>query len=467
MIGAMTDVTTPTPGRLLEGTEGYVVSPGVLPGCQAVVPACIDVRFIEPLRSFLGSLGLSGDYDLACWPGGALALTTPDRPAVLDAVALACDRDQPSELVLVVHHDCDRVGGSASFPGRQAETTTRNIALAMAAESATDRFPHLRVRVARLDLERPCAVIDTHPTNRRRISTRASPGRHAGEPEHGEDSGPARRARRADGADRLTVRSWRGGDRPRSWSGVGWGLVLVLRPPRHQGRPGGAGQRGGDARVLPHRARARRAGGHADAQALRDARSSAQRVRPTGRSPEHAAVAVTAGILEILTWDELRGVLAHELSHVGNRDILIGSVAAAVATGISFTANMAMWGAMFGGGGNDEDRRSNPIALLATVTLAPIAAGLLQMALSRNREFEADRAGADLIGDGEPLARALLKLQQAAKAIPKAVQPAQASKYIVNPLTGRRVHFARLFTTHPPTEQRVVRLRQRVTGARP
>lgn len=187
----------------------------------------------------------------------------------------------------------------------------------------------------------------------------------------------------------------------------------------------------------------------------------------TGRSPEHAAVAVTAGILEILTWDELRGVLAHELSHVGNRDILIGSVAAAVATGISFMANMAMWGAMFGGGGNDEDRRSNPIALLATVMLAPIAAGLLQMALSRNREFEADRAGADLIGDGEPLARALLKLEQAAKAIPMAVQPAQASKYIVNPLTGRRVHFARLFTTHPPTEQRVVRLRQRVTGARP
>lgn len=185
----------------------------------------------------------------------------------------------------------------------------------------------------------------------------------------------------------------------------------------------------------------------------------------TGRNPEHAAVAVTAGILEILTWDELRGVLAHELSHVGNRDILIGSVAAAVATGISFMANMAMWGAMFGGGGNDENRRSNPIALLATVMLAPIAAGLLQMALSRNREFEADRAGADLIGDGEPLARALLKLEQAAKAIPMAVQPAQASKYIVNPLTGRRVHFARLFTTHPPTEQRVARLRQRVNGA--
>lgn len=165
MIGAMTDVTTPTPGRLLEGTEGDVVSPRVLPGCQAVVLACTDVRFVEPLRGFLGSLGLAGDYDLVCWPGGALALTTPDRTAVLDAVALACDRDQPSELVLVVHHDCDGVGGSASFPGRQAETTTLNIALALAAESATDRFPQLRVRLAQLDLETPCAVIDTHPAH--------------------------------------------------------------------------------------------------------------------------------------------------------------------------------------------------------------------------------------------------------------------------------------------------------------
>lgn len=178
----------------------------------------------------------------------------------------------------------------------------------------------------------------------------------------------------------------------------------------------------------------------------------------TGRNPRHAAVAVTAGILETLDWDELRGVLAHELSHIGNRDILIGSVAAAVATGISFIANMAMWGAMFGGG-HDDDDHLNPIALLLMAILAPLAAGLLQMALSRSREFEADRTGAALIGDGEQLARALLKLEASAKAVPMAVQPAQASKYIVNPLTGRKVNFGALFTTHPPTEERVARLR--------
>jgi heat shock protein HtpX len=179
----------------------------------------------------------------------------------------------------------------------------------------------------------------------------------------------------------------------------------------------------------------------------------------TGRNPEHAAVAVTKGILQICDWDELRGVLAHEISHVGNRDILIGSVAAAVATGITFLARMAMWGAMFGGGGRDDDDRANPIALLALMILAPLAAALLQMALSRSREFEADRSGARLIGDGEPLARALLKLESAAKQIPMDVQPAQAQKYIVNPLTGRKVQFANLFTTHPATADRVTRLR--------
>jgi len=178
----------------------------------------------------------------------------------------------------------------------------------------------------------------------------------------------------------------------------------------------------------------------------------------TGRNPNHAAVAVTQGILNILDWNELRGVLAHELSHVGNRDILIGSVAAAVATGISFIANMAMWGAMFGGR-SDDDEGANPIAVLLLAILAPMAAGLLQMALSRSREFEADRSGAKLIGDGEPLARALLKLEQAARQIPMDVAPAQAQKYIVNPLTGRKVNFANLFTTHPPTEARVERLR--------
>jgi heat shock protein HtpX len=180
----------------------------------------------------------------------------------------------------------------------------------------------------------------------------------------------------------------------------------------------------------------------------------------TGRSPDHAAVAVTRGILNILDWDELRGVLAHEISHVGNRDILIGSVAAAVAMGITFVARMAMWGAMFGGGGGRDDERGNPIALLALSLLAPLAAAVIQMALSRSREYEADRTGARLIHDGEPLARALSKLEQGAKAIPMSVDPAHASMFIVNPLTGRRVQFANLFSTHPPIEDRIARLRQ-------
>ncbi|HET7488743.1 MAG TPA: zinc metalloprotease HtpX [Acidimicrobiales bacterium] len=180
----------------------------------------------------------------------------------------------------------------------------------------------------------------------------------------------------------------------------------------------------------------------------------------TGRSPDHAAVAVTRGIVDTLGWsDELRGVLAHEISHVGNRDILIGSVAAAVAMGISFIARMAMWGAMFGGGGNSRDRRDNPIVLLLTAILAPIAAMMLQMALSRSREFEADRSGARLVGDGEPLARALAAIEQSARVVPMDVDPAQASKYIVNPLTGRDIQFKNLFTTHPPTAERISRLR--------
>ena len=180
----------------------------------------------------------------------------------------------------------------------------------------------------------------------------------------------------------------------------------------------------------------------------------------TGRNPEHAAVAVTQGILKICSWDELRGVLAHEISHVGNRDILIGSVAAAVATGITFIARFAMWGALFGGGGGDNRRRGqNGLEVLALVILAPIAAALLQMALSRSREFEADRSGARLINDGEPLARALEKLETAVRQIPMEVAPAQAQKYIVNPLTGRQVQFKNLFTTHPPTEERIARLR--------
>ena len=177
----------------------------------------------------------------------------------------------------------------------------------------------------------------------------------------------------------------------------------------------------------------------------------------TGRNPEHAAVAVTAGILQILDWDELRGVLAHEISHVGNRDILIGSVAAAIAMGITLLATWLRFAAIFGGGNRDDD--GNPIALLAMAILAPLAAGLLQMAISRSREYEADRSGARLIGDGEPLARALQKLEIGAKRIPMDIDPAHASAFIVNPLSGRKMSFSNLWRTHPATDDRVARLR--------
>mgnify|MGYP003542426671 CR=1 FL=1 len=176
----------------------------------------------------------------------------------------------------------------------------------------------------------------------------------------------------------------------------------------------------------------------------------------TGRNPEHAAVAVTQGILRILDWNELRGVLAHEISHVGNRDILIGSVAAAIATGITLIANFLQFSAFFGGRDDDD---ANPIALLALAILAPLAAGLLQMAISRSREFEADRSGARLIGDGEPLARALQKLEVGAQQIPMDIDPAHASAFIINPLTGQKMSFANLWRTHPKTEDRVARLR--------
>lgn len=179
----------------------------------------------------------------------------------------------------------------------------------------------------------------------------------------------------------------------------------------------------------------------------------------TGRNPDHAAVAVTQGLVELCDRDELRGVLAHELSHIAHRDILISSVAAAVATAIMYLATMAQWAAIFGGGRSDDDEGSNPLALLAMAMLAPMAAGLLQMALSRSREFEADRGAARMIGTGEPLVRALQKLESYAKAIPMNIDPAHASAFIVNPLSGRQMNFANLFRTHPTTEERVERLR--------
>ncbi len=174
----------------------------------------------------------------------------------------------------------------------------------------------------------------------------------------------------------------------------------------------------------------------------------------TGRNPANAAVCVNQGILDILTWEELQGVLAHEISHVRNRDILISSVAAAVAMGITFLARMAMWGAMFGGGG--RDRNDNVLGTLALAILAPVAAMFLQAALSRNREYEADRRGAKLLGSGEPLARALEKLDRGVRAVPPSVDPAQASAYIANPFSGRKGAWT---STHPPMEDRIARLR--------
>jgi heat shock protein HtpX len=179
----------------------------------------------------------------------------------------------------------------------------------------------------------------------------------------------------------------------------------------------------------------------------------------TGRNPRKAVVAVTRGLLQVLDEDELRGVLAHEIAHVRHRDILITSVAAAVALAITFLARMAMWGAIFGGGSRDDDN-GNVFSALAMMILAPIAAALIQMALSRSREFEADRGGAELIGDPEPLARALQKIEAYAKRVPMDIDPAHATAFIINPLTGRRVQFANLFMTHPPTEERVRRLRE-------
>jgi heat shock protein HtpX len=179
----------------------------------------------------------------------------------------------------------------------------------------------------------------------------------------------------------------------------------------------------------------------------------------TGRNPNHAAVAVTAGLLETMSWDEVRGVLAHELAHIRNRDILIGSVAAAIGMGITFAARMAMWGAMFGGrGGRDR----NPIGELAFAILAPIAAMMIQAAVSRSREFQADESAAKLIGTGEPLAGALERLEAYAARIPAPVDPNQASAYIVNPLKAQAAGgggVSKWFSTHPPTEERIARLR--------
>jgi heat shock protein HtpX len=175
----------------------------------------------------------------------------------------------------------------------------------------------------------------------------------------------------------------------------------------------------------------------------------------TGRNPSHAAVAATEGILRLLPESELEGVMAHELAHVRNRDILISSVAATIGAAIMMLANMAQFAAMFGGS-NRDDRGGSPVALLATALLAPLAAGLIQAAISRQREFAADRAGADIAGSPIGLAQALRRLDAASRQIPMDANPATAHMFIMKPLSARGV--ASLFSTHPSTEARVAAL---------
>jgi len=184
----------------------------------------------------------------------------------------------------------------------------------------------------------------------------------------------------------------------------------------------------------------------------------------TGRNPEHAAVAATTGIMGILSREELMGVMAHELTHVTHRDILIGTIAATLAGAISMLANMAQWALIFGGGHRNDDR--NPMGIVATIAmmiLAPLAAMLVQMAISRSREYGADAGGAQLCGHPRWLADALRKLERGVAARPMNVNPATAHMYIVNPLRGDGM--MSLFSTHPPLAERVRRLEEMAVQA--
>jgi heat shock protein HtpX len=173
----------------------------------------------------------------------------------------------------------------------------------------------------------------------------------------------------------------------------------------------------------------------------------------TGRNPDHAAVAVTTGIMRMLSADELEGVVAHELAHVKHRDILIGTVAATIAGAISYLAHIAQWAMIFGGRDDDD---GNPLVAIVMMIVAPIAAMLIQMAISRSREYAADAGGAKIEGNPRHLASALRKLQSASQQIPMKAEPATAHMFIVNPLSGGG--FAKWFSTHPPMEERIARL---------
>ena len=177
----------------------------------------------------------------------------------------------------------------------------------------------------------------------------------------------------------------------------------------------------------------------------------------TGRNPQHAAVAVTAGLMRLLNQDELAGVISHELGHIKNRDILISSIAATVAGAISSLASIAKWSLLFGGAGSeDEDSGGGLIGSLAMMILAPLAAMLIQMAISRSREYQADATGAAICGNPRSLASALQQLETANQIRPLAVNPATAQMYIVNPLSAGQI--ASLFSTHPPIQERINRL---------
>ena len=182
----------------------------------------------------------------------------------------------------------------------------------------------------------------------------------------------------------------------------------------------------------------------------------------TGRNPSHAVVAVTVGLRRLMTREELVGVLAHEMAHVKNRDILIGSIAATMAGAIMILASIARWGAIFGGLSNDDDDGGGIVGLLVAAIVAPVAAMLIQMAVSRSREYLADSTGAGFVGRPEYLASALGKLGAASRRLPMHASPASAHMFIVNPLAGK--NFSNLFSTHPPLEERIARLRAMAAG---
>ncbi|GAB5046613.1 zinc metalloprotease HtpX [Thermodesulfovibrio sp. TK110] len=176
----------------------------------------------------------------------------------------------------------------------------------------------------------------------------------------------------------------------------------------------------------------------------------------TGRSPKHGVVAVTTGIMRILSSEELEGVIGHELAHIKHRDILISTIAATIAGAISYLAQMAQWAMIFGGGRHEDDEGGNPVVALLMMIIAPIIAMIIQLAISRAREYAADEGGAKIAGNPLYLANALRKLHYASQAIPMDANPGTAHMFIVNPLSGRSL--MKLLSTHPPIEERIARL---------